>query len=81
MKRLFPAPWLSLALWVLWLVLQASSGGGRVWASWSPGVRRGLEEPTSNLARQVAGGSWRWRDEGAAVVGAVGEAMAGEDIN
>ncbi|MDN5510491.1 MAG: Na+/H+ antiporter subunit E, partial [Pseudomonas sp.] len=24
MKRLFPAPWLSLALWVLWLVLNLS---------------------------------------------------------
>ncbi|CAN7370009.1 Na+/H+ antiporter subunit E [Pseudomonas brassicacearum] len=28
MKRLFPAPWLSLALWLLWLVLNVSVSAG-----------------------------------------------------
>ncbi len=30
MKRLFPAPWLSLALWVLWLVLNLSVSPGNL---------------------------------------------------
>ena len=30
MKRLFPAPWLSLALWVLWLVLNLSISPGNL---------------------------------------------------
>ena len=30
MKRLFPAPWLSLALWVLWLVLNLSASPGNL---------------------------------------------------
>ncbi|WP_439851814.1 Na+/H+ antiporter subunit E [Pseudomonas syringae] len=30
MKRLFPAPWLSLALWVLWLVLNLSLSPGHL---------------------------------------------------
>ncbi|MCG6577708.1 Na+/H+ antiporter subunit E [Pseudomonas sp. AF32] len=30
MKRLFPAPWLSLALWLLWLVLNLSVSAGHV---------------------------------------------------
>ena len=30
MKRLFPAPWLSLALWVLWLVLNLSISAGNL---------------------------------------------------
>lgn len=30
MKRLFPAPWLSLALWVLWLVLNLSLSAGNL---------------------------------------------------
>ena len=30
MKRLFPAPWLSLALWMLWLVLNLSVSAGHV---------------------------------------------------
>jgi multicomponent K+:H+ antiporter subunit E len=30
MKRLFPAPWLSLALWVLWLLLNVSISPGQV---------------------------------------------------
>lgn len=30
MKRLFPAPWLSLALWVLWLTLNLSISPGNV---------------------------------------------------
>ncbi|MDD2052045.1 Na+/H+ antiporter subunit E [Pseudomonas putida] len=30
MKRLFPAPWLSLALWVLWLVLNLSLSVGNL---------------------------------------------------
>ena len=30
MKRLFPAPWLSLALWLLWLVLNVSLSAGHV---------------------------------------------------
>jgi len=30
MKRLFPAPWLSLALWLLWLVLNASVSAGHM---------------------------------------------------
>ena len=30
MKRLFPAPWLSLALWLLWLVLNASLSAGHL---------------------------------------------------
>ena len=30
MKRLFPAPWLSLALWLLWLVLNLSVSPGNL---------------------------------------------------
>ena len=30
MKRLFPAPWLSLALWLLWLVLNLSLSAGNL---------------------------------------------------
>lgn len=30
MKRLFPAPWLSLALWLLWLVLNLSLSPGNL---------------------------------------------------
>ncbi|QBZ89468.1 Na+/H+ antiporter subunit E [Pseudomonas viciae] len=30
MKRLFPAPWLSLALWLLWLVLNLSLSAGHL---------------------------------------------------
>ncbi|MBT2340977.1 MULTISPECIES: Na+/H+ antiporter subunit E [Pseudomonas] len=30
MKRLFPAPWLSLALWLLWLVLNVSLSAGHL---------------------------------------------------
>ena len=30
MKRLFPAPWLSLALWALWLVLNLSLSAGNL---------------------------------------------------
>ncbi len=30
MKRLFPAPWLSLALWLLWLVLNVSVSAGHL---------------------------------------------------
>ena len=30
MKRLFPAPWLSLALWVLWLLLNLSLSAGNL---------------------------------------------------
>ncbi|AJO78119.1 Na+/H+ antiporter subunit E [Pseudomonas sp. MRSN 12121] len=30
MKRLFPAPWLSLALWLLWLVLNQSVSPGNL---------------------------------------------------
>ena len=30
MKRLFPAPWLSMALWVLWLVLNLSVSPGNL---------------------------------------------------
>ncbi|VVO21435.1 hypothetical protein PS834_04250 [Pseudomonas fluorescens] len=30
MKRLFPAPWLSLALWILWLVLNLSISPGHL---------------------------------------------------
>ncbi|CAH0235246.1 Na+/H+ antiporter subunit E [Pseudomonas brassicacearum] len=30
MKRLFPAPWLSLALWLLWLVLNMSVSAGHL---------------------------------------------------
>jgi len=30
MKRLFPAPWLSLALWLLWLVLNLSVSAGHL---------------------------------------------------
>ncbi|QXI31108.1 Na+/H+ antiporter subunit E [Pseudomonas vanderleydeniana] len=30
MKRLFPAPWLSLALWLLWLVLNLSVSPGHL---------------------------------------------------
>ena len=30
MKRLFPAPWLSLALWVLWLLLNLSISPGNL---------------------------------------------------
>ncbi|AMB87499.1 cation:proton antiporter [Pseudomonas agarici] len=30
MKRLFPAPWLSLALWLLWLVLNLSISPGNL---------------------------------------------------
>ncbi|WP_439864828.1 Na+/H+ antiporter subunit E [Pseudomonas antarctica] len=30
MKRLFPAPWLSLALWLLWLVLNLSMSPGNL---------------------------------------------------
>jgi multicomponent K+:H+ antiporter subunit E len=30
MKRMFPAPWLSLALWVLWLVLNLSVSPGNL---------------------------------------------------
>jgi multicomponent K+:H+ antiporter subunit E len=30
MKRLFPAPWLSLALWILWLVLNLSISPGNL---------------------------------------------------
>jgi multicomponent K+:H+ antiporter subunit E len=30
MKRLFPAPWLSLALWELWLVLNLSASPGNL---------------------------------------------------
>ena len=30
MKRLFPAPWLSLALWALWLLLNLSQSAGNL---------------------------------------------------
>mgnify|MGYP000741777273 CR=1 FL=1 len=30
MKRLFPAPWLSLALWALWLLLNLSLSAGNL---------------------------------------------------
>lgn len=30
MKRLFPAPWLSLALWLLWLLLNLSLSPGNL---------------------------------------------------
>jgi len=30
MKRLFPAPWLSLALWILWLILNLSVSPGNL---------------------------------------------------
>ncbi|WP_434573513.1 Na+/H+ antiporter subunit E [Pseudomonas sp. Z3-8] len=30
MKRLFPAPWLSLALWLLWLLLNLSVSAGQL---------------------------------------------------
>lgn len=30
MKRMFPAPWLSLALWILWLVLNLSISPGHL---------------------------------------------------
>lgn len=30
MKRLFPAPWLSLALWMLWLLLNLSLSAGHI---------------------------------------------------
>lgn len=30
MKRLFPAPWLSLALWLLWLLLNLSLSAGNL---------------------------------------------------
>jgi hypothetical protein len=30
MKRVFPAPWLSLALWVLWLTLNLSVSPGNL---------------------------------------------------
>jgi len=39
MKRLFPAPWLSLALWVLWLALNLSMSPG-CWARHWDSVRR-----------------------------------------
>ena len=47
MKRLFPAPWLSLALWLLWLVLNLSLSPGNLLL----GALLGMMTPRNTLAQ------------------------------